>query len=51
MHIYSFYNDFSARPRYDAMFQALYFQNICIDLCVIAEALVCFVMLFVISLH
>jgi len=33
MHIYNdFYNDFSAPPRYGAMFQALYSQNGCIDL-------------------
>jgi len=41
MHIYAFYNDFSARPRYGAMFQALYFQNGYIELymCIPLESL------------
>jgi len=32
MHIYAFYYDFSARPRYGAMLQVLYFRNGCIGL-------------------
>jgi len=32
MHIYAFYNDFSAPPRFGAMYLALYFWNGCINL-------------------